>query len=91
LEAAQNNKKTTIEGGFRSKEQRRLDAQRKNRIKELERLIDEAETRLSELEEEMTREEVFSDYQLMAEKCNETDNLRKALDDYLEEWTTLED
>ena len=90
-EAALNRKKTTPEGGFRSKEQRRLDAQRKNRIKELERLIEECETRLAELEEEMTCEDVFSDYQLMAEKCNETDALRKNLDDYLEEWTELEE
>ena len=90
-ESALNSKKAATEGGFRSKEQRRLDAQRKNRIKELERLIEKYESRLATLEDEMTSEEVFSNYQLMAEKCNEADILRKNLDEYLEEWTTLAD
>ena len=89
-ELAQNTKKATSDGGFRSKEQRRLDAQRKNRIKELERLIEESEARLAVLEEEMTSEEVFSDYKLMAEKCSEADIFRQNLDEYFEEWTNLE-
>ena len=52
------NAKNSSESSYRSKEQRRLDAQRKNRIKELEDLIENAETRLSELEIEMAQEEV---------------------------------
>ncbi len=87
--AAEANKKSSTEGGHRSKEQRRADAQRKNRIKELERLIDEAETRISELEAEMATEEVFSDYKLMNEKCTEADTLRISLDEYLTEWAEL--
>jgi ATP-binding cassette subfamily F protein 3 len=90
-ELARNAKKSGSDSGFRSKEQRRLDAQRKNRIKELERLIEETEVRLAVLEEEMTCEEVFSDYKLMAEKCNEADTLRQNLDQYFEEWTLLEE
>ena len=39
--------KTQSSGGYRSKEQRRLEAQRKNRIRELETLIENAETTLS--------------------------------------------
>ncbi len=77
-------------GGYRSKEQRRLEAQRKNRIRELEALIENAETRLSELEEEMTRQEVFSDYKLMNEKCAEADSLRQSLEEYYAEWGELE-
>ena len=42
-----------------------------------------------ELEEEMTREEVFSNYVLMNEKCEETDSCRKALEKYYEEWSEL--
>ncbi len=91
FEKAQNSKKSDSSGGFRSKEQRRADAQRKNRIRELEKLIEEAETRIAELENEMTLEEVFTDYKLMAEKCSETDTLRKSLDEYFEEWTALEE
>lgn len=77
-------------GGYRSKEQRRLEAQRKNRIRELEALIENAETRLSELEEEMTKQEVFSDYKLMNEKCAEADSLRQILEEYYAEWGELE-
>ena len=77
------------DGGYRSKEERRLEVQRKNRIKELEGLIEKTENRIAELEEEMTREEVFSNYVLMNEKCEETDSCRKALEKYYEEWSEL--
>ncbi len=76
--------------GFRTKEQRRADAERKNRIRELERLIEETETHIAELEEEMTLEEVFSDYKLMNEKCAECDDARNRLEEYYGEWTELE-
>ncbi len=91
FEKAQNIKKSDMSGGYRSKEQRRADAQRKNRIRELEKLIEEAESRIAALEEEMTLPEVFSDYKLMAEKCSEADALRQSLEEYLEEWTMLEE
>ena len=78
------------EQSYRSKEQRRLEAQRKNRIRELETLIEDAEERLLELECEMTKEEVFSDYKLMAEKCSEAEELRKKLEEYYDEWSNLE-
>ena len=84
-------KRETTDGGFRSKEQRREDAKRKNRIKELEILIEQAEARIAELEGEMTREEVFSDYKVMAEHCTEVDDLRQKLEEYFEEWTSLEE
>ncbi len=78
------------DNSYRSKEQRRLDAQRKNRIRELEKLIEDAEQRISELECEMASEEVFSDYKLMAEKCQETETLRQNLEIYYDEWSKLE-
>ncbi len=84
-------KRESTDGGFRSKEQRREDAKRKNRIKELELLIEQAEARIAELEEEMTHEEVFSDYKVMAEHCKEVDSLRQKLEEYFEEWTSLEE
>ncbi len=85
-EAAKNQTANT----FRSKEQRRIEAQRKNRIRELEKLIEAAEMRLSEIEEEMTREDVFSDYKLMTEKCAEADSIRQSLEEYYDEWGELE-
>lgn len=82
--------KSASDNGYKSKEQRRIEAQRKTRIRELEGLIEQSETRLSELEEEMTKEEVFSDYKLMTEKCAEADVLRQALEEYYDEWGELE-
>ncbi len=78
------------DNSYRSKEQRRLEAQRKNRIRELEKLIEDAEQRITELEAEMAIEEVFSDYKLMAEKCQETETLRQNLESYYDEWSELE-
>ncbi len=74
---------------YRSKEQRRIDAQRKNRIKELEKLIEETELKISSLEEEMTKEEIFSDYVLMNEKCQELEDNKQSLEGFYEEWTCL--
>lgn len=91
VKAEEKPKPAANDGGYRSKEQRRLETQRKNRIKELERLIEESENRIAELEEEMTKEEVFTDYKLMNEKCEETDRLRQMLEEFYEEWSTLEE
>ena len=84
------NIKANQSGGYRSKEQRRLDAQRKGRIRELEGLIEQAEADLAQIEEEMTKEEVFSDYRLMNEKCAAADQLRQSLEGYYAEWGELE-
>ncbi len=76
-------------GGYRSKEQRRADAQRKQRIAELERLIAETEEAISILENEMATEEVFSDYQIMAEKSSQLDLNTNKLEEYYNEWEKL--
>ena len=90
MQKAAENLKSNQSGGYRSKEQRRLDAQRKNRIRELEGLIEQAETDLALIEEEMTKEEVFSDYKLMNEKCAAADQLRQSLEEYYAEWGEME-
>lgn len=84
--AAEKNKNVS---GYKTKEQRRADAMRKNRIRELENLIAEAEKKTAELEEEITRPEVFSDYELMQKKCAELENEKKLLEEYFEEWAEL--
>lgn len=75
--------------GFKTKEMRRQEAMRKNRIRELEKLIEESEAESLEIEAEMTDEKVFSDYALMNEKCARLEELKKALEEYYEEWETL--
>lgn len=75
--------------GFKTKEQRRADAMRKSRIRELEGLIQETEEEVSGLEADLTREEVFSDYTVMNEKCSALEDLKKSLEEYYDEWAML--
>ncbi len=76
-------------GSYRSKEQRRLEAKRKARIKELEKIIEETEAAIAQIESDMTDERVFGDYVLMNEKCAELEENKKKLEDFYEEWTVL--
>ena len=78
-------------GGHRSKEQRRAEAQRKQRISELERLIAETEERLSEIEIEMTKEEIFSDYEAMNDLTAEMQDKNECLEQYYAEWEELQE
>ena len=75
-------KKDNNNQGFKTKEMRRAEAMRKNRIRELEKLIEEAEAESLEIESEMTDEAVFSDYELMNEKCARLEELKKSLEEY---------
>ena len=77
------------QSGFKTKEQRRVDAMRKNRIRELEKLIEEAENLTSELEEAISTPEVFSDFEVMNEKCSLLEKTKNDLESYYEEWSTL--
>lgn len=77
------------QSGFKTKEQRRTDAMRKNRIRELEKLIEEAENLSSELEEAISTPEVFSDFEIMNEKCQLLEETKNNLEIYYEEWSTL--
>ncbi len=88
--AAKENAANAADRAYRSKEQRREDARRKNRIRELERLIEETEARIEVLDEEMSREDIFSDYVKLNERCAEADECRRRLEEYYEEWSGLE-
>ena len=88
--AAKENAANAADRTYRSKEQRREDARKKNRIRELERLIEETEARIEVLDEEMSREDIFSDYVKLNERCAETDECRRRLEEYYDEWSGLE-
>lgn len=81
--------KAKVHSGYRSKEQRRADAQRKQRISELEKLIEATEEAIAVLEAEMATEEVFSDYKLMTEKTTQLDENTINLEAYYNEWEKL--
>lgn len=82
-------KKSTQNTGYRSKEERRADAQRKQRISELENMISETENRIDRLKQEMAEEEVYSDYQLLNEKTTELQEKNSFLDELYAEWEEL--
>lgn len=76
---------------YRSKEQRRADAQRKQRIRELENEISYLEEEISALEKEMSAEEVYSNFELMREKSLKLEEANSRLESCFEEWEELSD
>ena len=69
---------------YRSKQQRSADAARKNEMRRLEKEIDELQAKIDALSEEITKEEVYSDYELMNSKCAEIDALKQKMDENFE-------
>lgn len=69
---------------YRSKQQRSADAARKNEMRRLEKEIDELQAKIDSLSEEITKEEVYSDYELMNSKCAEIDALKQKMDENFE-------
>ena len=78
-------------GSFKTKEQRRIEAQRKLRIRELEERITVLEEEIPALQEEMATEEVYTNYQLMAEKSSLIEEKNRELEEAYHEWETLQE
>ena len=76
--------KEKSEKNYRSKQQRSADAARKNEMRRLEKEIDELQAKIDALTEEIGREEVYSDYELMNAKCAEIDALKQRIDENFE-------
>ena len=76
--------KEKSEKNYRSKQQRSADAARKNEMRRLEKEIDELQAKIDALTEEIGREEVYSDYELMNDKCAEIDELKQRIDENFE-------
>ena len=69
---------------YRSKQQRSADAARKNEMRRLEKEIDDLQAQIDSLTEEIGREEVYSDYELMNQKCAEIEELKQRIDEDFE-------
>lgn len=69
---------------YRSKQQRSADAARKNEMRRLEKEIDEFQLKIDSLTEEIGKEEVYSDYELMNSKCLEIETLKQKIDENFE-------
>ncbi len=83
--------KNTGSSSYKGKEQRRADAKRRARIKELEEQIAWLEKETGILQDELTQEEVYTDYQLATEKTVKIEENSKKLDAFYEEWEILQD
>lgn len=75
---------------YRSKQQRSADAARKNEMRRLEKEIDELQAKIDFLTVEISKEEVYSDYELMNAKCLEIENLKQKADEDFELLIELE-
>ena len=84
-------KKEDKQQTYRSKEQRAKAAQQRARMRQLEQQSEAMQAELDALNEEITKEEVYSDFNLMQEKCKRMDTLRTELDAALEEMILLEE
>lgn len=76
---------------YRNKQQRSADAARKNEMRRLEKEIDEFQAMIDALSEEITKEEVYSDYELMNAKCREIDDLKGKIDENFEKLIELDE
>ena len=75
---------------YRSKQQRSADAARKNEIRSLENEIDLMQKQIDELNEEISHEEVYSNYELMNEKCAEIERLKNEIDSHFDRLIELD-
>lgn len=79
------------QGSFRTKEQRRHEAERKANIRALEEEIMRLEEEISILQEEITREEIYTNYQLLSEKTTLIEMDNTALEECYTQWETLQE
>lgn len=82
--------KERAERSYRNKQQRSADAARKQEMSRLEKEIDELQAHIDALSEEITHEEVYSDYELMNEKCAEIDRLKTQIDENFDKLIELD-
>ncbi|MED4473754.1 ABC-F family ATP-binding cassette domain-containing protein [Oceanobacillus caeni] len=73
------------------KRQQSLLRKKQRRITELEELIDSLELEISEIEEKMTEPEIFQDHEKSFELNEKIIALKNKAEEYMEEWTTLQE
>ena len=81
LEKAQTAMREKSAAAYKSKQQRSAEAERRKKIKALETEIDTLQNQLDLLNEEITKPEIFSDYETMNQKCSEIDRLKTLIDE----------
>lgn len=74
---------------FKTKEQRNLDANNRQRIRDIEKQMNELQEEQDRLEAELTDEKVISDYSLMNEKCTRINEIKELSNQLFDEWAEL--
>ena len=77
------------ESYHRSKEDRAADARRRTRIKKIEEEIFALETEDEEINTSLSDPSVTGNFQLLTEKCNRLEEIKKTLDALYAEYETL--
>ena len=75
---------------YRTRQQRAIDAKRRNMISQLEREIEQLENDIETLEQDIQTPEVSCNFELMTEKCTQLEESRKLLDEKMNAWAELE-
>lgn len=78
--------KTASSGGYRTRQQKNEEIKRRQHVKDLESRIAEIEEQIQQLEQEISLPEIYENYVLMGEKCNELDQAKQTLALVMEEW-----
>lgn len=81
LEKAQTAMREKSAVAYKSKQQRSAEAERRKKIKSIETEIDTLQNQLDLLNEEITKPEIFSDYETMNQKCSEIDRIKTLIDE----------
>ena len=76
-------------GGYKSKQQKSLEAKMRARLRELEGLVEQTEQQVAQLESEIATPEVYQDYLVMNEKCAELEQKKELYSRYFDEWVEL--
>ena len=76
---------------YRSKQQRSADAARKNEMKRLEKEIDDFQAEIDLLTEEISHEEIYSNYEIMNEKCTKIEELKQRIEENFDKLIELEE
>lgn len=76
---------------YRNKQQRSADVARKNEMKRLEKQIDEFQAEIDALTIEISDEKIYSNYELMNEKCLRIDELKQQIEENFEKMIELEE
>lgn len=87
--AVQENEPKEIAGSYKSREQKRQEAKNRQMLAKIELELKEIEDEISRLETEMTKEAVYSDYELMDTLCSDLKSAKKNLDERYVLWSNL--